>query len=204
MQNKDISYWVKNHQLKMSEELYLFAEIKKGNRDAFSLLFKKYYKDLVMYAGSMLNDREKSEDIVQNVFLKLWADREQLEIISSPKSFLIKSVKNACYDVLRHKIVVSEHEKSALIYSKLDDFDTENYIFYSDLHQHLDKALEKLPPAYKEAFELNRFEGLKYREIASRLSVSERTIEVRIGKAIALLRKYLTDFLITTLIIFVM
>ena len=74
--------------------------------------------------------------------------------------------------------------------------DTENYVLYSDLSSQLKNALNKLPEDCRIAFEMNRFEGLKYKEIANRLNVSERTIEVRIGKALGLLRKYLREFFI--------
>ena len=75
------------------------------------------------------------------------------------------------------------------------DIDTENYILYSDLYDHLREALDKLPIACREAFEMSRFEQLKYKEIAVKLNVSERTVEVRVGKALGLLRHYLRDFL---------
>jgi RNA polymerase sigma-70 factor, ECF subfamily len=183
----------------MSKELYLLAELKNGNKEAYTLLFRKYYKDLVLFGGNFLHDKVRCEDVVQNIFLKLWADRESIEIKTSLKSFLLKSVQNACLDELRHKQIVREHESYTEAFADFDNLDTENYILYSDLHDKLDIALSKLPDACREAFELNRFEGLKYKEIAERLKVSERTIEVRIGKAIGLLRHHLKDFFIMIL-----
>ncbi|MEG1544021.1 MAG: sigma-70 family RNA polymerase sigma factor [Tannerellaceae bacterium] len=87
-----------------------------------------------------------------------------------------------------------EHASFTLSNSVLEDVDTEEYILYSDLHTHLELALQTLPASYRESFEMNRFEGLKYKEIAERLNVSERTVEVRIGKALELLRMQLKDF----------
>ena len=71
---------------------------------------------------------------------------------------------------------------------------TEQYILYSDLKSHLKEGLSAMPEEYRQAFELNRIDGLKYREIAATLQVSERTIEERIGKALKFLRHYLRDF----------
>ncbi|MDP4240147.1 MAG: RNA polymerase sigma-70 factor [Bacteroidota bacterium] len=183
----------------MNEEQYLLVALKQGNREAFSLLFRKYYKDLVLFGGNFLGDKVRSEDIVQTVFLKLWTDRENIEIETSLKSFLLRSVRNGCLDELRHRQVIREHESYTEIFGNVDHLDTEHYILFSDLQAHLNVALEKLPETCREAFEMNRVEGLKYKEIAQRLDVSERTVEVRIGKAIGLLRQYLKEFFVAIL-----
>ena len=185
----------------MIEEQYLLTELTSGNREAFTLLFRKYYLDMVLFGGSYLHDKERCEDIAQNVFFKLWSDREGLEITTSIKSFLMKSVKNGCLDELRHKKVIREHEAYSGIFEEMDDLQTENYVLYSDLHAHMEVALKKLPETCRVAFEMNRFEGFKYKEIAQQLEVSERTIEVRIGKAIGLLRLYLKDFYLLLIIL---
>lgn len=185
----------------MKEEHYLLVELKQGNKEAFSLIFQKYYKDLVLFGGSLLRDKFQCEDIVQNVFLKLWRNRETLEIETSLKSFLIRSVQNSCLDELRHKVVIREHESYSQSFYASDNMDTEHYVLYSNLESHLEEALGKLPEVCRIAFEMNRLEGLKYREIAERLNVSERTIEVRIGKALGLLREYLKEFFVFLLLI---
>jgi len=179
----------------MIDELFLLDELKQGNKESFSLLFKRYYKDLVLFGGTFLVDKETCEDIVQQVFLKLWEDRETLFIKTSLKSYLLKSVQNACFDEIKHKSVVREHEDYVQSSSLSEYIDTENYILYSDLQKHLKEALEKIPPQYREPFEMNRFEGLKYIEITEKLNVSQRTIEERISKAIKLLRIHLKDIL---------
>jgi RNA polymerase sigma-70 factor (ECF subfamily) len=126
--------------------------------------------------------------------MKLWDDHETLDINSSLKSYLLTAVRNSCVDEIRHRRIVHEHEIYTLELKPRDDMETENYVLYSDLRQHLIEALGKLPANYREAFQMNRFEGLKYKEIAAKLNVSERTVEVRIGKALLLLRQYLKDF----------
>lgn len=183
------------------EEYTLLIELKKGNKQAYSILFNKYYRDLVLFGGNFLPNKSLCEDIVQNIFLKLWRDREVLVIETSLKSFLLRSVQNSCLDELRHKGVVREHESYSSTFGASDNIDTENYVLYSDLHNHLNDALSKLPESCRQAFEMNRLEGLKYREIAEKLNVSERTIEVRIGKALSLLRNHLKEFFVTIFIL---
>ena len=180
----------------MAEDQYLLVELKRGNQEAFTLLFQKYYKDLVLFGGNFLREKDRCEDIVQSLFLKLWEEREGLEIEISLRSFLLRSVQNRCLDEIRHKDVLHEHEFYIYTYGNIDDLDTERYILYSDLEAHLDEALNKLPEVCREAFQMNRFDGLKYKEIAQKLDLSERTVEVRIGKAIGLLRKYLKEFFV--------
>jgi len=170
-------------------------KMSKDDMDAFSYIFRKYYKDLVLFGGAYLANRQTCEDIVQNIFLRLWGNRKNISIETSLKSFLLKSVQNACLDELRHKKIIRTHETYTKTFGTTFDVDTVDYVLYSDLHNHLLHSLDELPHTYREVFEMNRFEGLTYKEIAIKLDVSERTVEVRIGKALALLRRYLKEFL---------
>jgi len=187
--------------LQMENDNYWLIQMSKDDNNAFSVIFRKYYRDLVLFGGSYLANKEMCEDIVQNVFLRLWDNRKDIVIETSLKSFLLKAVQNACLDELRHEKIIRTHETYTKTFGNTDDIDTVNYILYSDLHEKLMLSLEKLPGTYREVFEMNRFEGLKYKDIAKKLNVSERTVEVRIGKALALLRKYLKDFLVVFFIL---
>lgn len=186
--------------LDTQQENFLLSALKQDNKEAFSLLFQKYYTDLVLFCGNFVRDKSSCEDIVQSIFLKLWNDRKSIRIETSLKSYLLRAVRNSCFDEFRHLEIVRQYESDP-DHSVLDCYDTDNYILYSDLSAHLQQALDQLPAAYREAFEMNRFEGLKYREIAVRLNVSERTVEVRVSKALEMLRKLLKDFYQIALII---
>lgn len=186
--------------LDTQQENFLLSALRQDNKEAFSLLFQKYYTDLVLFCGNFVRDKSSCEDIVQSIFLKLWNDRKNIRIETSLKSYLLRAVRNSCFDEFRHLEIVRQYESDP-DHSVLDNYDTENYILYSDLSAHLQQALDQLPAPYREAFEMNRFEGLKYREIAVRLNVSERTVEVRVGKALEMLRKLLKDFYQIALII---
>ena len=181
--------------LDKQQEYFVMSALRQDSKEAFSLLFQTYYTDLVLFCGNFIKDKDSCEDIVQSIFLKLWNDRKNIQIEISLKSYLLKAVRNSCLDEFRHIEIVRQYE-TEFGSSALDNYDTENYILYSDLYAHLSRALEKIPDLYKEAFVLNRFEGLKYREIAEKLNVSERTVEVRVIKTLDLLRKQLKDFFI--------
>lgn len=187
----------------MYSEQELILQLKEGDKEAFTWLFRKYYRDLVLFAGNYILDKDTCEDIVQNVFVNLWAKRGETDVKVSPKSFLLKSVQNACLDALRHKKTVYQHEAFIASWAQNFDLSTEHYILYSDLEKHVADALEKLPLQYRETFELSRIQGIKYKDIAKKFDVSERTIEERIGKTIKLLRYYLKDFLHFLLFLYV-
>lgn len=176
-------------------EKELLARIKSDDHSAFSILFRSYYKDLVFYGGSILAEKEVVEDIIQNLFLKLWNDRKQLTIEISLKSFLLKAVKNSCLDEIRHRDIINKHQEFILQTHSYIGYDTDNYVFQSELRNRLNEAIHKLPQSLKETFELSRIRGMKYKDIAERQNVSVRTVEVRISKALNLLRFFLKDLL---------
>jgi RNA polymerase sigma-70 factor (family 1) len=185
-----------------SNEQFLINGVIRGDRSIFSVVFLKYYNDLVMFAHTFLRDLESSEELVQDVFLRLWENRDGFVVTSSLKSYLLKSVQNKCIDSLRHLKIKEHYAHKILDNPVLFENDTDNYLLYSELQKDLTKALDKLPDDISKAFRLNRFDGLTYHEIADQLHVSERTIEVRIGKALAMLREILKDYLLTIIILF--
>lgn len=184
-----------------SIEKILVEKLKEGDKSAFSSLFTAYYSDLVMFASTFLKDLDSSEEIVQDIFLKLWEDREIIIITTTLKSFLLKLVQNKCLDWLRHAKIINSHYESVMCSSPLLECDTENYILRSEIEKIVKKALDEIPEEIAEPFKLNRYDGLKYREIAEKMHVSNRTVEVRIGKVLQILRDELKDYLITFLIL---
>ena len=176
-------------------EQFLIEKLKSGDPDSFSDIFSAYYKDLVLFACTFIHDLPISEDIVQDTFVKIWEDRENLNVTVSLKSILLKTIQNKCIDWHRHKRIVNIHNTYIIDNSPVYEYDTDNYVLRSEFEGRIEKAIDNLPEKFKQAFEMNRFEGLKYQEIAIKLNVSVRTIEVRISKALELLRKSLIDFL---------
>jgi RNA polymerase sigma-70 factor (ECF subfamily) len=176
-------------------EHVLVARLVKGDNNAFSEIFSVYYKDLVMFAFSLTREMTISEEIVQETFVRLWEDHTDLEVKTSLKSLLLKSVQNRCIDWHRHNKIVNDHKKYFLLNNSFFEYDTDNYLTWSELNELVEAAMQKMPEKLKEAFEMNRKNGLKYQEIAENLSVSVRTVEVRISQALEFLRKELIDFL---------
>lgn len=184
-----------------SYERVLLGKLKKDDQSAFSVVFTQYYSDLVRFSFKFTNDLNISEEIVQDVFLRLWENRSSLEIHTSLKSYLLKNVQNRSIDSLRHTGITNQYVSMVLNNVIATQNDTENYVFFSELQANYNNALKKIPVQYADVFRMSRMEGLKYQEIAHMLGVSVRTVEVRLSKALVILREELKDFLLLYLII---
>lgn len=209
MYDQDFLYLVKASKSEVEKpvtliEKVLISRFKVGDSGAFSSIFTAYYKDLVLFAARFTKEKDSAEEIVQDTFVKLWEEHETVNINVSLKSFLLKSVQNKCIDLLRHKKIMQAHNSYVLELPPLLECDTDNYILYSELHDQMEAALDKLPDEISDAFRMNRFKGLKYFEIAEILDVSVRTVEVRIGRALNMLRIHLKDYILIIVFLYLL
>jgi len=207
--NEDSSLVVEKKKVKVNEsssishlEKVILSRLQAGDYSAFSNVFNAYYCDLVIFASRYTNDMSHAEELVQDTFVALWEDRCAIRINTSLKSYLLKTVQNKCIDWFRHKKIVRAHHNYVLEKPPQFALNTDSYLLYSELNERIENALRLLPDPISEAFRLNRQKGLKYAEIAEISGVSVRTVEVRIGKALHLLRRYLKDYFIVILILF--
>jgi RNA polymerase sigma-70 factor (ECF subfamily) len=177
-----------------TKELFLYQEMKSGKEYAFDFFFNYYYPGLCVYAQKLVSiPEQEAKDLVQDVFVKFWNDREKTDIRFSIRSYLFVSVKNKCFDLHRKRntdLKVQEITKDHDITD--ESFDT--YVL-SELETLFNKSLEKLPERCREVFELSRFNGLKNREIAAKLNLSEKTVENQVTKALHILKEELKDYL---------
>lgn len=179
----------------MLNDLFLLNQIKKGEVKAFEKLFRAYYEPLCYYADSFLNDMDNAEEIVQNIFYLFWRDRSDIQILISVKSYLYQAVRNRCFDYIKHLRVKSVYAEM-INGEGLDTSDSlpDEVLEYKELENKLAVILEHLPERQRKIFCMNRFSGKKYNEIACELSVSVKTVEADISKALAVLRKGLKHY----------
>ena len=174
----------------------LAKRIKLGDEQAFELLFRKYYMRLCGFANKFLNDPEESMEIVQEVFMKIWEGKEDIDPENSLKSYLFKITQNLSLNRLRKKRVESKYiEIYKLVYIDHSEFSSYESLLARELEDNISTALDTLPPKCKRVFELSRIEGLKYGEIANLLNISVKTVEAQISKALNILRLELKDYL---------
>lgn len=176
------------------KEIFLIREMKSGNEGAFDFFFKYYYPGLCVFAQRKTHiPIEDAKNIVQDVFVKLWNDREKLDIKYSVRSYLFTSVKNKCLDFIKKSHYSDSTEKIP------ENFDVgdEPYEIYvlSELQQLFNESLQKLPDRCRAVFELSRSDRKKNAEIARMLGISEKTVENQMTKALRILRHELHDYL---------
>ena len=173
-------------------EQILIARLADGDTSAITAIVEAYYNDLVMFAYTFTKNSSDAEEIVQEVFFRFLEKSSELKLHGSMKSYLLKSVQNHCLDEIRRR-KVREQFAGDLETDMLYNNDTEDYILYTDLQHHLDRLLAQMPEEVAQTFRMNRFDGLKYHEIAQQLNVSVRTVESRISKALRILHQALKN-----------
>jgi RNA polymerase sigma-70 factor (ECF subfamily) len=178
-------------------ELHLINLVSQGSEMAFEKFFKTYFKSLHAYAFTVLQDEIMAEEIVQQVFYKIWEKKEQFRVHSSVKAFLYKAVYNECLNYLKHQQHRLNHQ-NYVVYTSRNQASNENAalrVELNELETRLHKAINELPEQCRNIFYMSRFDELKYREIADELGISIKTVEAQMGKALKVLRKKLIDFL---------
>ncbi len=131
--------------IQKESENALVEKLKNNSKSAFSAIFLTYYQDLVRFAFRFTKNLDLSEEIVQDVFIKIWEERSTLEFHHSLKSFLLKSVQNLSIDRLRHLNIVNKYASLVLDNPILSENATENYVLRDELELNYIRAMEKIP-----------------------------------------------------------
>lgn len=180
----------------LPDDRLLVKNLQAGLDSGLEGLYNKYYVSLVSLARRFTKDQDSARDVVQEVFFRLWKQKNTLKITSSIKSYLFRAVRNQALNLLRdHPDWDSLKENQDTI----PESDSTSYTLSdSDLDRSnkVKKAINNLPPRAKTIFELSRFEGLTYAEIAGFMKISEKTVENQMRIALFKLREWLTLILL--------
>ena len=168
----------------------------------FEIIFKAHYSNLCSYANSFLKDADASEEVVQEVMLKIWTGRKTLVINASLQSYLFRAVRNGCMNVLKHLKIRDEYKYYREGTAVENQCSQEDTMIMAELELKIRKAIENLPMERKRVFILSRFEGLTYIQIADKLHLSVKTVENQMGKALKTLREELSDYLPLLMVFF--
>lgn len=172
----------------------LLARVRAGETSAFDAIFRANYALLVRVAESMLRERATAEEIAQDVMLELWRRRESLDVTDSVRGYLLQATRNRTLNELRHRAIERKSEPQ-IIEGARGFASTDAAAREGEIEIALQAAVAELPDRCRQVFELSRAEGLKYSEIATRLGISVKTVEVQMGKALRLLRERLKAWL---------
>jgi RNA polymerase sigma-70 factor (ECF subfamily) len=169
--------------------------LKDRDETGFEHVFKHHFKNLYRYALTILQDHDQAEDIVQNIFYKLWDKIDALHFPDSLASYLYKAVYNESLNHLKHKKVRRTYQTYITSTTKDQTEGAHRKVMFSELERRLHAAINDLPEQCRTIFQMSRFEELRYLDIAHRLNISVKTVENQMGKALKQLRVKLVDYL---------
>lgn len=177
------------------QEKQITSQVLISDKKSFESLFHIHYSDLCSFAFHYLKDFPASEEIVQDLFVNLWAKKDELQIKSSLKSYLFQSTKNRCLNLIKH-IEIRENYKGLNQERRNEEESfSGREMEESELNLKIEKTVSKLPTERQRIFRMSRYEDLKYKEIAEKLNISIKTVENQMGKALKFLRDELADYL---------
>ena len=158
------------------------------SRSQFESLFRSEYKGMLYFAIRYVKEEEEAKEIVQEAFINLWEKRESINPEREVKSYLSASVRNRCLNYLRDNKRFDGKLLSLGGPLPIPSNDDHNQIEFRELSHQIQYAIDELPEKCREIFRLNRFEQMKYQQIADHLRISVKTVETQMSKALAHLR----------------
>ena len=179
----------------MLDELLILKKIKEGDIKAFEELFRRYYFPLCCNAAGITGQMAVA-GIVEELFYVLWKERERLQIFQSVKSYLYRATRNQSLQYCEHEEVRNRYREAVLNTSNPEQStDPHQQMEYEELQKFINSTLEKLPVRRRQIFEMHRLEGRKYVEIATQLSLSVKTVEAEMTKALRTLREEVETYI---------
>ena len=172
----------------------LIGKMKTGDRESFNQIFRRYYTPLTRFCVRFVADADQSAEIVQDLFVKLWTNREKLDFTSSFESYMLRSVRNAAITFINRERAHAETNER--IYTDDSDAnDPSETLQSNNLEASYREVLASMPEKRREVFLASRYDGLKYAEIAEKLGLSQKTVEAHMSAAIKQLREGLKAYL---------
>lgn len=177
------------------KDLIIIEGLERNDKVVFEYVFNYYYSSLCAFSMQYIDNRNSVEDLVQDFFVYLWEEFPRLKIKSSLKSYLFTAIKNRCLDYQKHHKIKEKYRTYLLFSLDKEDDSMQQYFAESELRQAIQTSFAKLTPRCREIFELSRINGLSNQEIAVKLDLSKRTVELQISNSLKILRKELAEFL---------
>ncbi len=178
-------------QVSAYDEFSILAQVAEGDEVAFRKLFDNYRDKIFFIAFKITRDESSSEDVVQEVFIKLWLHRQTLRELESFAAYLNTITRNHIFSQLRKLATEEVYIRELMNSYHPGSKDAEDAILYNELKKMLDTAVAHLPPQQKKVYHLGKIEGKKYDEIAALLNISKDTVKEHMAKASASVKAYL-------------
>lgn len=181
----------------LKNERELLSQIFNGNHGAFCTLFDHYERFVYGFGRKLTRSDNEAEEIVQEVFLKLWVGRDKFLEIENFEAYLNRLVRNHALNVLRKKVVYTKGIEKIATSTTKKDYSTEQQLEYKEIAKLLENAIANLPEQQKKVYILCHQNGLKYDEAAAELNVSGDTIHYHMKLALKTIREYFSKYAFT-------
>jgi RNA polymerase sigma-70 factor (family 1) len=178
----------------------LAVRIKRGEKEAFRQLFEQYAPKISRFAMSFLKNKTDAEELLQDVFLKLWEKRENIDPEQNIKSYIFKIAINSIYDLVRKKNLEKAFSDFSKYHFRESSENTWHEVIWNEMLSKLDQLVNRMPEQQRKIFRMSREEGLTNDEIAERLSLSKRTVENQLYRALLLKKTIQNRFIISAFV----
>lgn len=179
----------------------LLLKIKEDNQSAFEVVFLRYYSGLCAYASSILGDKDASEEVVQDLFVKFWENRKVVHINSSLKAYFYRTVHNQCLNQIESWRIRNQYTKNQIqnfndgdLIPFSGDYPIANLIV-KELEDKIRESINALPSHCRDVFVLIRFQNKSYQEVADKLHISINTVKTQMQRAVEKLKEMLQEYL---------
>lgn len=173
----------------MRDEEISIQALQEGEKETFRTIYERYHTRLCYFASKILPEGEAPEDVIQDVFVKLWQNKENFEKVDSVKSFLYITTRNHCLNLHKHNKVVQQFTNEPT--PDIKDGLIINHLIESEVLDKVHRAIEKLPLGCRNVMLLSYFEEMKNREVAEYLKISVNTVKTQKQRGVNLLRSLL-------------
>lgn len=177
----------------------VLKNLKSGDEKTFEYIFNTYYDSLINYANEIIKDIDTAEEIVEEVFIKIWEQHSKLNINTSLKSYLYKSVYNTSLNHIKHIGVKNKYKSYFMHHMSESSTSGSNYpmsrVIEGELEEIIKNTISELPKKCREIFLLSRYEQLKNDEIAEKLGIAVTTVKTQIGRALKKFKESLSEYL---------
>lgn len=177
----------------LHNERELLCKTAERDQRAFKILYEKYSPKVYAHALHLLHDEQLAEELVQEVFFKIWRMDEGLLAINSLDAYLKTTTRNRCLNVIRRIVLDGKADKIITANYVEAHNETEEAIILNDTRNAINRAIDLLPPQQKEVYSLCHLQGLKYEEVADQLNISVNTVQTHMRRALKFLRHHLKN-----------
>ncbi len=185
--------------MRESGDTIYIDELKHGDQKALEHLFQKYYYSLCHFAKSFVNCPDVADEVVTDVFLSIWQNRDSIAIQGSIKAYLFTAVKNRATNQLTKAKFIFEDLDSLSQQAGSNEATAESPLSAHETLREVEAIIDQLPPQRRIIFKLNRLEGFRYKEIAEILQISVPTVQKQMLEAVKFMSAYKSRFLTSSL-----